>query len=74
MDVSVGGQPAGRIVLGLFGDNVPKTAANFAALGKRILWSLVSSAVTATHIVESGQLSSHSNNFAHAQMPSAHVG
>lgn len=48
MDVSVGGQPAGRIVLGLFGDNVPKTAANFAALGKRILWCLVKSAATAT--------------------------
>lgn len=32
-DVSVGGQPAGRIVLGLFGDATPKTAANFAALG-----------------------------------------
>jgi len=33
-DVSVGGQPAGRIVIGLFGDNVPKTTANFAALGQ----------------------------------------
>lgn len=31
-DVSVGGQPAGRIVIGLFGDAAPKTAANFAAL------------------------------------------
>jgi hypothetical protein len=34
LDVSVGGQPAGRIILGLFGSDVPKTAANFAALGK----------------------------------------
>lgn len=31
-DIEVGGQPAGRIVLGLFGNEVPKTAANFAAL------------------------------------------
>jgi len=31
-DVTVGGEPAGRIVLGLFGDEVPKTAANFVAL------------------------------------------
>eukprot|EP00877_Chromochloris_zofingiensis_P002874 jgi/Chrzof1/12588/Cz07g00040.t1 len=31
-DVSVGGQPAGRVVVGLYGNDVPKTAANFAAL------------------------------------------
>ncbi|GIL49672.1 hypothetical protein Vafri_5951 [Volvox africanus] len=31
-DVSVGGKPAGRIVLGLYGDVVPKTVANFVAL------------------------------------------
>ena len=31
-DVTIGAQPAGRIVLGLFGDDAPKTAANFAAL------------------------------------------
>lgn len=36
LDVSVGGQPAGRIVLGLFGSDVPKTAANFAALGRSL--------------------------------------
>eukprot|EP00798_Chlamydomonas_sp_ICE-L_P022202 gene22202-29263_t len=31
-DLSVGGEPAGRIVMGLFGDAVPRTVANFAAL------------------------------------------
>ncbi|CAI5488451.1 unnamed protein product [Closterium sp. Naga37s-1] len=31
-DVEIGGKPAGRIVLGLFGENVPKTAENFRAL------------------------------------------
>ena len=35
MDLTVGGKPVGRIVLGLFGNDVPRTAANFAALGKR---------------------------------------
>lgn len=30
-DVDIGGKPAGRIVMGLFGD-VPKTAENFRAL------------------------------------------
>jgi hypothetical protein len=34
-DVSVGGQPAGRIVLGLYGNEVPKTVANFVGLGER---------------------------------------
>lgn len=32
-DVSVGGKPAGRIVMGLYGAEVPKTVANFVALG-----------------------------------------
>jgi len=31
-DVSVGGEPAGRIVMGLYGNTVPKTVANFVAL------------------------------------------
>ena len=31
-DVEIDGKPEGRITFGLFGDEVPKTAANFAAL------------------------------------------
>ena len=31
-DIEIGGSPAGRIVMGLFGDTVPKTAENFRAL------------------------------------------
>ena len=31
-DVEIGGKPAGRIVMGLFGQTVPKTAENFRAL------------------------------------------
>merc|ERR1711935_116542 len=31
-DMSVGGEPAGRIVMGLYGKRVPKTAENFRAL------------------------------------------
>ncbi|XP_031393027.1 peptidyl-prolyl cis-trans isomerase [Punica granatum] len=31
-DVEVGGEPIGRVVMGLFGDVVPKTAENFRAL------------------------------------------
>ena len=31
-DIEIGGEPAGRIVMGLFGDDVPKTVKNFSAL------------------------------------------
>ena len=33
-DVTIGGQSAGRIVIGLFGDVVPKTVENFVELAK----------------------------------------
>ena len=32
MDITIGGEDAGRIVIGLFGDTVPRTAKNFATL------------------------------------------
>ena len=36
-DVTIGGEPAGRIEIGLFGKTVPKTVANFVELSKRDL-------------------------------------
>jgi len=33
-DVTIGGEPAGRIVIGLFGKTVPKTVKNFKALAE----------------------------------------
>ena len=33
-DISIGGKPAGRIVIGVFGEIVPKTAKNFVELAK----------------------------------------
>jgi len=33
-DITIGGEKAGRIVIGLFGENVPKTAENFLQLAK----------------------------------------
>ena len=32
LDISIDGKPAGRVVIGLFGDTVPKTVKNFASL------------------------------------------
>ena len=32
MEYSIGGEPAGRVMIGLFGGVVPKTVANFAGL------------------------------------------
>lgn len=34
-DISIGGEAAGRIVIGVFGDVVPKTSQNFAELADR---------------------------------------
>ena len=34
-DIEIGGEPAGRIEIGLFGNTVPKTVDNFAELAKK---------------------------------------
>ncbi|RRT70184.1 hypothetical protein BHE74_00018559 [Ensete ventricosum] len=55
-DVEIGGKPAGRVVIGLFGKTVPKTAENFRALctatSKDSLYHLIS--VICTTIGEKG--------------------
>ena len=39
MDITIDGEDAGRIVYGLYGDVVPKTAANFARICKGDFYS-----------------------------------
>ncbi|XP_026463375.1 peptidyl-prolyl cis-trans isomerase 5-like [Ctenocephalides felis] len=34
-DISIGGEPAGRVLIGLFGGTVPKTVENFVELSKK---------------------------------------
>lgn len=34
-DITIGGEPAGRIEMGLFGKTVPKTVQNFVELAKK---------------------------------------
>lgn len=34
-DIEIGGRPIGKIVIGVFGEIVPKTAKNFVELAKR---------------------------------------
>lgn len=34
-DITIGGNPAGRVVIGLFGGTVPKTARNFKELAEK---------------------------------------
>ena len=34
-DITIGGEPAGRVVIGLFGNTVPKTADNYFELANK---------------------------------------
>lgn len=46
-DISIAGEPAGRISMGLYGKEVPRTAANFEALGTR---NLLPKSTNAAHL------------------------
>lgn len=39
-DITIGGEKAGRIVIGLFGEVVPKTVRNFVALANHEVCAL----------------------------------
>ena len=52
-DLAVGGKPVGRVVIGLFGNIVPKTTANFAALGNVICHDMTT--IVAANSVTSNQ-------------------
>ena len=38
-DVSIGGKPVGRVVLGVFGNTAPKTVTNFVSLAGNEVWT-----------------------------------
>lgn len=49
-DVSIGGQPVGRIVLGLFGNTAPKTVTNFVSLAGNEVCSFVKLIYVRLHV------------------------